>query len=191
MQVGDAPVGVDHRQARARLVVGVDSRLDGLAPLGRQALDRREYGGQTVIGIGAYGREVVGEFGEDVGEVGAYDMAEHDRVGDLHHRGLQVHREEHTLLLGLRHLLGEKGHERLLAHDSRVDDLARQHLDRGLEDGHRAVSSDVLDAQIVSLLEGDRTLGVAEVAVVHRRDVRLGLRGPMHPSSGGATWRTP
>ena len=128
------------------------------------------------FGIGADRRQIVGVVGENVGEVRAYDVAEHDRVGDLHHRGLQVHREQHALLLGLGDLLGEERHERALAHDGGVDDLAGEHLDRRLEHGHRTVGSDVFDAQVVGLLEGDRALGVAEVAVGHRRDVRLRLR---------------
>ena len=39
-------------------------------------------------------------FVEDVVEEGADGVAEDDRVGDLHHRGLEVHREEHALGLG-------------------------------------------------------------------------------------------
>ena len=35
--------------------------------------------------------------GEDVGEEGPHGVAEDDRVGDLHHRGLEVDREQHAL----------------------------------------------------------------------------------------------
>jgi hypothetical protein len=38
---------------------------------------------------------------EDVGEVGPHRVAEDDRVGHLHHRGLEVHREQHALLAGV------------------------------------------------------------------------------------------
>ena len=74
-------------------------------------------------------------------------MAEDDRVGDLHHRGLEVHREQHALLAGLGDLRGEERVERGGAHDGGVDDLARLHPQAVLEDGGRAVGADVLDAQ--------------------------------------------
>ena len=41
-----------------------------------------------------------------------HDVAEDDRVGDLHHRGLEVHREQHVLGLGPGDLLGEEAAQR-------------------------------------------------------------------------------
>ena len=72
--------------------------------------------------------KVLGVLVEHVGEVGLHRVAEDDRVGDLHHRGLEVDREQHALGLGVGELGGQEGVEGLGAHDGGVDDLA-------LEDG--------------------------------------------------------
>ena len=56
-------------------------------------------------------------------------------IGDLHHRRLDVQREQHALLLGVVDLLGEEGAQRLAAHHRRVDDLAG--LERRLGLQHR------------------------------------------------------
>ena len=74
------------------------------------------------------------------------DVAEDDRVGDLHHRGLEVHREEHVLGLGPGDLLGEEGvAARATSHEGGVDDLAGEHRQPLLEHRRRAVGADVLD----------------------------------------------
>ena len=106
-------------------------------------------------------------------------MPEDDRVGDLHHRRLEVHGEEHALLLRVQDLPGQEGGQRSGAHDRRVDDLAGLHLQAVLEDRRRAVGRDVLDAQRRGRVERHRRLGVAEVALGHRRDVaaRVGRPG--------------
>ncbi len=50
-------------------------------------------------------------------------MAEHDGVGDLHHRGLKVEGEQDALLLRGGDLLFEEGDEGLLVHDRAVNDF--------------------------------------------------------------------
>ena len=121
---------------------------------------------------------VVAVLREDVGEELLHDVAEDDRVGDLHHRGLEVHGEQHALRLGVGDLLGEEGVERRLAHHRGVDDLAGEHGQPVLEHGARAVGRDVLDPQRRRLRDRDRRLRVPEVAVGHRRDVRLRVGRP-------------
>ncbi len=63
----------------------------------------------------------------DVADHRANRVAEDDRVGDLHHRRLQVHGEEHALRLGVGDLLGEERVERRAAHDGGVEHLAGEH----------------------------------------------------------------
>ena len=46
--------------------------------------------------------------GEHLGQERLDDVAEDDRVGDLHHRRLEVHREQHVVGLGPLDLLGEE-----------------------------------------------------------------------------------
>ena len=70
------------------------------------------------------------KLGEHVGEVGPHGVAEDDRVRDLHHRRLQVHGEQHALLVGLGDLLLEERVQRPPAHHGAVDDLALLHRQR-------------------------------------------------------------
>ena len=132
VEVRDALVGVDHRDRRARGERGVDRRRE---PPGARSsrLPRPSFG----VGVEA----VV-----DVADDRAHGVAEDDRVGDLHHRRLQVHREEHALRLGVGDLPGEELVERRAAHDRSVEHLALEHRRALLEHGDRAVGGDVLDA---------------------------------------------
>ena len=74
--------------------------------------------------------ERVAVLGVERGEEGAHHVPEDDRVGHLHHRGLEVHREQHALGLGSGDLLVEERAQRGDAHDRGVDDLAGQHRHR-------------------------------------------------------------
>jgi hypothetical protein len=52
------------------------------------------------------------------------DLAEHDRVGDLHHGGFQVHRQQHAGGLGVFDLLGDEGCAGPCGSYGAVDDFA-------------------------------------------------------------------
>ena len=98
VQVREALVGVGVRHAGAVLEARGERCGDLVA-----ALDRgqpREDRPETVVGGEARGGDLVAVAVEDVREVGLHDVAEDDRVADLHHRGLEVHRVEDVL--GLR-----------------------------------------------------------------------------------------
>ena len=176
VQVGDALVGVDHRQGRA---LG-DLRLDGGLDLGalRQRLDALEDAAETVVRRETRLGERVAVLREQPREEGAHHVAEDDRVGDLHHRGLEVHREQHALVLGPRHLGGEELAQRGDPHRGGVDDLAGQHRDGLAQHRGGAVVADELDAQAAVGLDDGRLLVGAEVVGGHVRDVGLGVRGP-------------
>ena len=137
-----------------------------------------QHAAEPLGGVGPDRGELVGVLVEHVGEVGPHDVAEDDRVGDLHHRGLEVHGEQDALLLRLRDLRGQELLQRGAAHHGGVDDLAGEDLEPVLEDGRAAVGADVLDAQRRRRVDGHRRLGVPEVAVAHRRDVRPGVGRP-------------
>ena len=126
---------------------------------------------------------------EHVGEEGPHDVAEDDRVGHLHHRGLEVHREQHVLGLGAGDLLGEEGVERGGAQDGRVDDLALEDREAVLED-RGAVGGDELDGQRVGRGEHDGLLVGAEVVLAHGGHVGLGVGATRRPSSAGACGRS-
>ena len=106
------------------------------------------------------------------------DMAEHDRIGDLHHGRLHVQREQHAFLLGGFDLLGEEGAQRLAAHHRRVDDLAG--LKRRLRLQHRdgAVGADQFDAGVGRRRDGGRDFRAVEIAARHVRHMRFGVRLP-------------
>ena len=97
VEVGDAAVGVDHGQRRPVLVRGLDRRLDRLALVVGQLLDRLEQRAEPVVGVDADRLQRVAVLGEHVGEEGPHGVAEDDRVRHLHHRRLEVHREQHAL----------------------------------------------------------------------------------------------
>ena len=116
-----------------------------------QRLDGGQEGAQAVVGADARRPGSASPYSlEQRREEGLHDVAEDDRVGDLHHRGLQVHREQHVLGLGPGDLLGRGTRAaRRRRMTVRVDDLAGEHGRRLLEHGDRAVGGDVLDAQDV------------------------------------------
>ena len=92
-----------------------DGGLDGLA-LG-QRLDRGEQGAEAVVGRDARGGELLAVLLEERREERLHDVAEDDRVGDLHHRGLEVHREQDVLGLGAGDLLGQEAAQRGDVHE--------------------------------------------------------------------------
>mmetsp|Transcript_22241 Transcript_22241/g.70082 ORF Transcript_22241/g.70082 Transcript_22241/m.70082 type:complete len:584 (-) Transcript_22241:83-1834(-) len=176
VEVGDAPVGVDHGQLGALGVRGLDVRLDGVAlPLG-QLPDLAVEVAEAVVGVHAERLEGRSVLLEDVLEEDGDHVAEHDGVGHLHHRGLEMQRPQGVLVAGLQLLLIELL-QRLDAHDAGVNDLAWQKGSLGLQD-LRALSRDKLDADAADLLHHRGLLAGEEVAVGHVGHVRLRVRGP-------------
>ncbi len=105
-------------------------------------------------------------------------MTEDDRVGDLHHGGLEVHREEYVLGLGAGDLVGEEGVERLGRDEGAVNDFAALDLEAVLEDRLGAVGRGVADGEGVGRGEDHRLLVGAEVVVAHGGDIGLAVAAP-------------
>jgi len=107
-----------------------------------------------------------------------HDVAEDDRVRDLHHRGLQVHREQHAGGLGVVDLGLQEGLQLGGRQHGGVDDLAG--LDRGLflQDRLRAVSGGQFDLDVAGVGDQRRLFGAVEIAFGHMRHVRLRIRRP-------------
>ena len=74
--------------------------------LAADLLGAREDAAETVVGVEAGLEQRVAVLGEQRREERLHHVAEDDRVGDLHHRGLEVHREQHVVGLGPRDLRG-------------------------------------------------------------------------------------
>ena len=104
---------------------GVDGRLDRLA-VGQRRRPRRAGAPRPSFGRDARGGELLAVLLEERREERLHRVAEDDRVGDLHHRGLEVHREQHALGLGPGDLLGEEAAQGGDVHEGAVDDLARR-----------------------------------------------------------------
>ncbi len=124
------------------------------------------------------GGELVTVLGEGVREESADRVAEDDRVGDLHHGGLEVQREQHALGLGAGDLRGEELAQRGDAHDGRVDDLVLEDGYGLAEHGGGAVVAVQLDAERAVLGDDGGLLGGAEVVDAHGGDVRLRVGRP-------------
>jgi hypothetical protein len=125
VQVGDAPVGVDHREPGALPVAALDCRFDRGPALFGQLMKGLQQRREPVVWIDARLLKCVSMLGEDRLEVGADRVAEDDGVGDAHHRRLQMDREQDARALGVFELLGEEAPKGLPAHNRSVDHLAR------------------------------------------------------------------
>jgi hypothetical protein len=165
VQVGDAFVGVDHRQRRARGVDRLDVGFDLRLLLGRQGLDASVQVADAVVQVEADLGQHVGVLGQGVFIELGNDLAEHDRVGDLHHGGFQVNRQQHALFLGVFDFSGDEAAQGVFAHDGAVDDLAGL---TGLffQDGGGAVFGDQFDFHSVSGFDQGGFFAAVEVAVL-------------------------
>ena len=184
VEVGDALVGVDHRQRGALLGEGVDVGADRVTRLRRQRVELRVERGEAVAQVDLSLGEGLGVRVDEVAEPGGDGVAEEDRVRDLHHRGLEVQREEQALGAGGLDLLGVEGAQRGGRHEGRVDDLPLRHRHGVLEDGLGAVRGRQGDLQGVVGGGDDGLLVAVEVALGHRGDARADVGGPRAEAVG-------
>ncbi len=102
-------------------------------------------------------------------------VAEHDGIGDLHHRRLEVQRQQHTVFLRHVDLLGVEVAQRSDVHHRGVDDLARlQWESLSLSTVTLPSAIDELDLDVAGLVHGGRGLGFVEVLAGHVDDRELG-----------------
>ena len=159
------------------------------APSG-SGLDAGEDPAEPVVRRQARLGQHVAVLGEDVGEEGADHVAEDDRVGHLHHRGLEVDGEQHVVLLGPGDLRGQELAQGRDPHGGAVDDLALGDRHRLLEHRGLAVVAHQLDPQRAfgarrprtSRWSGSRRPSCARRWSSSRRSTR--------PSSAGACGRS-
>ncbi|MNZ79591.1 hypothetical protein D3C78_981980 [compost metagenome] len=178
MQVGDALVGVDHGQRWTHVVDSFDVGFDLRLLLSWQGLDAGVQVADTVVQVEADLFQYCGVLVQRVLVVLGNDLAEHDRVGDLHHGGFQVHRQQHALGFGIFDLGGDELAQRLGAQDCAVDDFTG--LDRGFffQNGGVAVLVQQFDAQAVIGVDQRGFLAAVEVALAHVCHVGLGVGSP-------------
>jgi hypothetical protein len=94
MEVGDALGRIDHGQTRTMFLAGVQVADDFVAQGFRQGLDLLVEVDHAVIDVDAQLRESLGVLLESILVVDLDAVAEDDRVRDLHHRRLDVQREQ-------------------------------------------------------------------------------------------------
>ena len=179
VQVRDAAVGVHHGQARSGGQLGLDGSADLLTP--GQRVQARQDRGQPVLGPQTRLGQDPPVGGEDPRQGGAHRVTEDDRVGDLHHRGLEVHRQQQVLVLGGGHLPGEELIQGGGTHEGGVHDLPGGHWQRLPQDDRlAAVGRAQADLQGAGLGHDDAALIAPEVARSHRghAGARLGRPGP-------------
>lgn len=179
MQVGDALVGIDHRQGRTLRVFGLDIGLDLRLLRFRQRGDTCVQIADAVVGIEADRRKRIGMLAQRVLIELADHHTEQHRVGDLHHGGFQMHREQHILGLGIGDLGIDEAGQCALAQHRGIDDFAS--LDRHfvLQHAAAAIIADECDLQRARSCHRGGLLAAEEVALVHVRHMRLGVAAPL------------
>ena len=98
-------------------------------------------------------------------------VAKNDGVGNLHHGGFHVQRKQNALSFRIGDLFGKKFVQFAAVHRGCVNDFASKHGDGFFEHGGRSISSDQLNFQVVSGIEGRRLFIGDEIAIGHMSHV--------------------
>ena len=171
MEVGDAFVGIDHRECRALCVGRLDVGFDRRLLIGGEFGDLCDQVAETIVEVDAEGIERGGVFGDEVLEEHLHGVAEDDRVGNFHHRRLHVQREQHAIGFRGGDLCVEETGERLLADEGGVDDFTGLERSGFLECARAAVLGDELDFHIGRIADRDGFFVRKEIAfAAHRAD---------------------
>ena len=171
MQIRNALGRIDHREVRASSERSVNGGLDfGFLRIAFQALVQVA---EAVIRIDTEFLEQVGVLHEHILEEHAHKGTEQHRVGDLHHRGLQVHGEEEALGLGFSHGIGNKLFEGGHAHHGRIDDFTLEERLGGTEFRHGTSFVDEFNLERIGLGHRDGLFVAVEVIRLHARHMSL------------------
>mmetsp|Transcript_38759 Transcript_38759/g.93012 ORF Transcript_38759/g.93012 Transcript_38759/m.93012 type:complete len:322 (-) Transcript_38759:227-1192(-) len=179
MKVGDAPGGVNKRHFPALLIGGHDVGLNGLPLFLWQRRDLLVNVAEAIVGIHSELAECLLVFCEDVLVVHLHAMPKHNRVGDLHHGGLQVQREEDVLRLCVLNLLLEEFAERVAVHEAGIEHLPFLQGQLVLQNCDGAVVCHQLDARFTGLTQDNGLLVRVEVTVAHAGYMSLGILCPL------------
>ena len=155
----------------------MSASISALLGLG-QGLDLGVEVAEAVVGVEADLLERRGVLVQGVLVEDGDGVAEQDRIGDLHHRRLEVERQQQALGLGVLDLVGVEGAQGLHAHERPAEDLAVERGQLVLEDLDRAVRALELDPEVDALVHGHGLLVAVEVAARHVGDVGLVVRLP-------------
>ena len=125
MQVGNAFVGIHHRQIGILRIRFGNRFFHASAGGGIQFVQIGQQVAEAVVHIHAGGRQLFAVLLEHGGEKHFHGMAENNRVGHFHHGRLHVQREQHALFFRIFHLLLQELHQGFFAQNGGIDDFAR------------------------------------------------------------------
>src|SRR5262245_18615521 len=129
MQVGPAPTRIHHRQTGTLFVTSCDVGFDLSLFLSWKLVELTEHVGQSVIYVGADLCENAGMFLKGIGEILCHTVPEHDWVGYLHHRALQMKREQRVISFSSSDLFRIESPQCRHVHDRAVDNFALSQRD--------------------------------------------------------------
>ena len=105
-------------------------------------------------------------------------VPEHDRVGDLHHGGLEVQRQQHAALLRILDLLFVEFPQGADIHHRRVDHFTFQEIQLLFQDGRLPVAGDELDPYARRFFHGDGFLAAVKIPAGHMRHMGFRILRP-------------
>ncbi|CWN52425.1 Uncharacterised protein [Neisseria meningitidis] len=124
VQVGNAFIGIDHRQIGVGGVNGGDFGFDGGAGVRIQFVQIGKQVAEAVVNVDAGSSQFVAEFFKNRREEYFDGVSEDNRVGHFHHSGFHVQREQHAFCFRIFYLFGKEGEQGFFTHHGRVDDFA-------------------------------------------------------------------
>ena len=124
MEIGDAFIRVHHRRFGPFCVSRLDVGFDFGFLVVRQFLDFQVKIAKTQIGRDAERRKGCGMLFENVFKVDINRMSEENGIGDLHHGGFKVQRQQQVPGLGILHLCFIVLAQDTAMHHGRIEDFS-------------------------------------------------------------------
>ena len=177
MQVGPARSRIHHRQTGTVFVTGRDVGFDLSFLPGWKLVEFAEHVGQTIVDISSDLCQHAGVFLQGICEILCHTVPEHDRVGDLHHRALQMQREQRIIRFSGRDLLRIEFPQRRHVHDRAVENFALGQRNSLFQHFHRAGGIHEFDTRFFDTRRACGTqrhgfLAAKEVLATHVGDTR-------------------
>ena len=179
MQVGYAAIRIHHGKARACLIDGGKVSLNLGALIGGQGLDFGVSIADAVVRLHPQFLKQRLMLLEHILIEDGNGVAKDDRVRHLHHRGLQMKRQQHTLGLGIGRLLGKKLPQGLAAHTGRIYHLIRLQSDVRFKHRLSPIGALMHDAHRSGRRNSAGLLTAKEIPAAHRSHMRLGVLRPL------------
>ena len=178
MQVGNAFVGIHHRQIGILRIRFGNRFFHARAGGGIQFIQIGQQVAEAVIHVHAGGRQLFAVLLEHGGEKHFHGVPENNRVGHFHHGRLHVQREQHALLFRVFHLLLQELHQGFFAQHGGIDDFACFQRQRFAQFGGFAGFVGVDDSDGGRLGHGNGLFVMEKIAALHGGDVRFAVRRP-------------